>query len=83
MTATTRRQWARQMMVWAFVLMPLGLALMVWGAFMAGGTRVPLAGFALGSVGVGALTVGGFLGRFAVAGPYPARLLDDRKEVDD
>jgi hypothetical protein len=81
---TTRKEWARQKMRTALVVMPLGLLLMIVGSFLAARKDWVL-GVVLGSVGVLGLVFGALSGRLAVAGPYPAGLTvgpDDKMEVD-
>ena len=72
----TRKQWARRRLVAAIVLMPLGLALAVLGAFQSTGANA-MPAVAIGSVGVLCITFGALAGRLAVAGPFPSHLEPD------
>lgn len=69
----TRKEWARRKMRAAVVLMPLGLALLIVGSFVAARSQAML-GVLVGSIGVFALTFGALAGRLAIAGPYPSWL---------
>lgn len=69
-----RSEWARRMRRVAFVLFPLGLALVFFGSVMAASVELPMQGYLVGSLGLLLIVTGALCWKFAVAGPYPKRL---------
>lgn len=78
----TRKEWSRRRLIAAIILMPLGLALAVLGAFNSTGANAMLA-IAVGSVGVLLITFGALAGRLAIAGPFPSHLEADPSDLQE